>query len=74
MTTLPSSEQLNNSCTDLDETGELHQAMQQAMESLRTELASEQTVAEAAKSQAMTCPIFHISSPEFTIPYKNSEP
>eukprot|EP00438_Fugacium_kawagutii_P021111 Skav213901 [mRNA] locus=scaffold1439:75331:87799:- [translate_table: standard] len=43
MTTLPSSEQ-NNSCTDeMDETGELHQAMQQAMEGLRNELAAEQT-------------------------------
>ena len=48
MTTLPSSEQLNNSCTDLDESGELHQAMQQAMERLRNDLATEQTVAEAA--------------------------
>ena len=48
MTTLPSSEQLNNSCTDLDESGELHQAMQQAMERLRNDLAAEQPVAEAA--------------------------
>lgn len=45
MTTLPSSEHLNN-FTDLDESGEA-QALQQAMENLRNELATEHTIAEA---------------------------
>lgn len=47
MTTLPSSEHLNN-FTDLDESGEV-QALQQAMENLRNELATEHTIAEAKR-------------------------
>lgn len=54
MTTLPASEQLNHSCTDLDESAEVHQAMQRAMEQLQNELATEQTVAEATRDVMST--------------------
>ena len=52
MTTLPSSEHLNN-FTDLDEPGEV-QALQQTMENLRNELATEHTIAEAKRLRRVT--------------------